>query len=74
MRMNMVEFFVGCINVCGDEVEVSSGDRYEMLNDGEVERVLKMCEMMLGSEWYVEEDSWGVLGISMSGGYEDLRG
>ena len=74
MSMKMVEFFVEGINVCGDEVEVRGGDRYEMLNESEVEKMLKMCEIMLGSEWYVEEDSWGVLGISMSGGYEDLRG
>ena len=30
-----------------------------------MERMLKMCEMMLGGGWFVEEDSWGVLRIGM---------
>ena len=64
-RMRIVEFFVEGINVCGDEVELRGGDRYDMMWEDEVERMLKMCEMVLGGGWFVEEDSWGVLRISM---------
>ena len=59
-RMKIVEFFVEGINVCGDEVELRGGDRYDMMWEDEVERMLKMCEMVLGGEWFVEEDSLGV--------------
>lgn len=62
-RMKIVEFFVEGINVCGDEVELRGGDRYDMIWEDEVERMLKMCEMMLGGGWFVEEDSLGVLRI-----------
>lgn len=62
-RMKVVEFFVEGINVCGNEVELRGGNRYDMMYEDEVERMLKMCEMMLGGEWFVEEDSWGVLRI-----------
>ena len=31
VRMKIVEFFVEGINVCGDEVELRGGDRYDML-------------------------------------------
>lgn len=62
-RMKIVEFFVEGINVCGDEVELRGGDRYDMMWEDEVERMLKMCEMMLGGGWFVEEDSLGVLRI-----------
>lgn len=62
-RMKIVEFFVEGINVCGDEVELRGGDRYDMMWEDEVERMLKMCEMVLGGRWFVEEDSWGVLRI-----------
>ena len=62
-RMKIVEFFVEGINVCGKEVELRGGDRYDMMWEDEVERMLKMCEMMLGGGWFVEEDSWGVLRI-----------
>ena len=65
VRMKIVEFFVEGINVCGDEVELRGGDRYDMMWEDEVERMLKMCEMVLGGGWFVEEDSWGVLRISM---------
>lgn len=65
VRMKVVEFFVEGINVCGDEVELRGGDRYDMMWEDEVERMLKMCEMMLGGGWFVEEDSWGVLRIGM---------
>lgn len=64
-RLRIVEFFMEGINVCGDEVELRGGDRYDMLWESEVERMLKMCEMMLGGGWFVEEDSWGVLRIGM---------
>lgn len=62
-RMRIVEFFVEGINVCGDEVEMRGGDRYDMMWESEVERMLKMCEKVLGGGWFVEEDSWGVLRI-----------
>jgi len=62
-RLRIVEFFVEGINVCGDEVELRGGDRYDMMWEDEVERMLKMCEMVLGGGWFVEEDSWGVLRI-----------
>ena len=62
-RMRIVEFFVEGINVCGDEVEMRGGDRYDMMWESEVERMLKMCEKVLGEGWFVEEDSWGVLRI-----------
>ena len=64
-RMKIVEFFVEGINVCGDEVEMRGGDRYDLMWESEVERMLKMCEKVLGEGWFVEEDSWGVLRISM---------
>ena len=64
-RLRIVEFFVEGINVCGNEVELRGGDRYDMMWEDEVERMLKMCEMVLGEGWFVEEDSWGVLRISM---------
>ena len=64
-RMKIVEFFVEGINVCGDEVELRGGDRYDMMWEDEVERMLKMCEMVLGGGWFVEEDSWGVLRIGI---------
>ena len=62
-RMRIVEFFVEGINVCGDEVEMRGGDRYDMMWESEVERMLKMCEKVLGKGWFVEEDSWRVLRI-----------
>jgi hypothetical protein len=62
-RMKVVEFFVEGINVGGEEVELRGGDRYDMMWEDEVERMLKMCEMMLGGGWFVEEDSLGVLRI-----------
>ena len=65
MRMKVVEFFVEGINVCGDEVEMRGGDRYDMMWESEVERMLKMCEKVLGEGSFVEEDSWGVLRIGM---------
>ena len=64
-RMKVVEFFVEGINVCGNEVELRGGDRYDMMWESEVERMLKMCEKVLGEGWFVEEDSWGVLRIGM---------
>ena len=64
-RIKIVEFFVEGINVCGNEVELRGGDRYDLMWESEVERMLKMCEMMLGEGWFVEEDSWGVLRIGM---------
>jgi len=63
VRMRIVEFFVEGINVCGDEVELRGGDRYDLMWEDEVERMLKMCEKVLGEGWFVEEDSWGVLRI-----------
>lgn len=63
VRMKIVEFFVEGINVCGDEVELRGGDRYDLMWESEVERMLKMCEMVLEGRWFVEEDSWGVLRI-----------
>ena len=65
VRMKVVEFFVEGINVCGDEVELRGGDRYDLLWESEVERMLKMCEMVLEEGLFVEEDSWGVLRIGM---------
>lgn len=63
VRMKVVEFFVEGINMCGNEVELRGGDRYDLMWESEVERMLKMCEKVLGEGWFVEEDSWGVLRI-----------
>ena len=41
-RMRIVEFFVEGINVCGDEVELRGGDRYDLMWESEVERMLIM--------------------------------
>lgn len=65
VRMRIVEFFMEGINVCGDEVELRGGDRYDLMWESEVERMLKMCEKLLEEVLFVEEDSWGVLRIGM---------
>jgi hypothetical protein len=63
--MRIVEFFMEGINVCGDEVELRGGDRYDLMWESEVERMLKICEKVLEEGLFVEEDSWGVLRIGM---------
>ena len=73
-RMKIVEFFVEGINVCGNEVELRGGNRYDMMWESEVERMLKMCEKMLGGEWFVEEDSWDMgdmIGLDVIGELDD---